>query len=240
MYIAIVEDQSKDIMWLKHHIEAFMQTEKIQAHIECFINETTFMKQFVPGKYTLIFLDIYLGEENGMELAQKIRKSDRECLLVFVTLSDSHAIESYEVRAFYYLKKPLEAEDLFHVLRLCENTLKYKASFIQIKEGRIMVKILVSEILYADTDRHYVQIHTINGIRRSRMKFDELWKMLVEDSRFLICYRNTMVNMDYINYINKKDIVLTTGEIVIIQRNRYTQIRQSYCDYCFEKMKGSI
>lgn len=240
MNIAILEDQAEDALWLKKHIEEFLQSSRIYGNIHCFSTGAGFMGHFAFKKYTLIFIDIYLGEESGMKVAQEIRKIDQECLLVFVTFSDSHAIESYQVRAFYYLKKPLDRENLFHVLKLCEKTLKAKASYIEIKEGRIIARILLSSILYADTDKHYIQLHCTNGIRRSRMIFEELRTLLIQDSRFLSCYRSTMVNMDFIDYIDKQTIVLTNGEQVLIQRNWHTQIKQCYYDYCFEKMKGTF
>lgn len=240
MNIAILEDQPEDALWLKKHIEEFLQSARIYGNIHCFSNGADLMEHFALKKYTMVFIDIYLGEESGMTIAQEIRKTDQECLLIFVTSSDSHAIESYQVRAFYYLKKPLDGEDFFHVLNLCQKTLKAKASYIEIKEGRIIARILLGSILYADTDKHYIQLHCTNGIRRSRMIFEELRTLLLKDSRFLSCYRNTMVNMDYIDYIDKQTIVLTNGEQVLIQRNWYTQIKQCYCDYCFEKMKGNF
>ena len=50
-----------------------------------------------------VFLDIYLKDWLGIDIARKIRETDREVYLVFCTSSNGFASESYEVNARDYL-----------------------------------------------------------------------------------------------------------------------------------------
>ena len=54
----------------------------------------------------LFFLDIYMNGINGMETARKIRLWDTSCHIIFVTTLSDFAVDSYEVKATYYLIKP--------------------------------------------------------------------------------------------------------------------------------------
>lgn len=47
---------------------------------------------------------------DGMLIAERVCKTDEACLLVFVTSSRQHAMESFCVRAFDYLLKPYTYE----------------------------------------------------------------------------------------------------------------------------------
>ena len=57
------------------------------------------------AQYGILFLDIDLGKESGIDLARKMRKMNPEAVLIFVTNFSEYAPEGYEVDAFRYLAK---------------------------------------------------------------------------------------------------------------------------------------
>lgn len=57
------------------------------------------------AQYDILFLDIDLGKESGIDLARKMRKMNPEAVLIFVTNFSEYAPEGYEVDAFRYLAK---------------------------------------------------------------------------------------------------------------------------------------
>lgn len=72
----------------------------------------------VPDSYPfdLIFLDIDLGGMDGMALARKIRETDSEVPILFLTNHREYVFEGYEVQAFRYLLKPVTEDTLFPLL----------------------------------------------------------------------------------------------------------------------------
>ena len=54
------------------------------------------------AQYDILFLDIDLGKESGIDLARKMRKMNPEAVLIFVTNFSEYAPEGYEVDAFRY------------------------------------------------------------------------------------------------------------------------------------------
>ena len=53
----------------------------------------------------ILFLDIDLGDQNGIDLARGMRAHNPEAVLIFVTNFSEYAPEGYEVNAFRYLTK---------------------------------------------------------------------------------------------------------------------------------------
>lgn len=204
--------------------------------VVCFSSGETFLDQFQPGEFSLIFLDIYLGSVSGMDIARTIRQHDPHCLLVFVTTSSAHAAESYQVRAFHYLLKPYTKEQFLEVMALFDHHL-HQARYIQVKEGRHSFRILLCDIIYADVDRHYIQIHTVNGMSRCRMTFQEFHHLLSGDSHFLTACRNVLVNMDYIAVMEKHDFLLKNGTLIPIQRALLSQARETFSNYLFDQKR---
>ena len=57
-----------------------------------------------------------MDQDNGMDVAVRIREAGDSCSLIFVTSSDAFAVASYDVQAAYYLLKPLDTAKLMKVL----------------------------------------------------------------------------------------------------------------------------
>ena len=71
-----------------------------------------FLEAARKAPFTAAFLDIYMDGMTGMEAAKKLRKTDTDCLLVFITTSTDHALEGFQVRALHYLVKPFTEADI--------------------------------------------------------------------------------------------------------------------------------
>lgn len=64
------------------------------------------------GELELVFLDIEMGQLNGMETAKALRALDSSLILVFVTGYADYVFDGYEVGALGYLMKPPAAKQL--------------------------------------------------------------------------------------------------------------------------------
>ena len=63
----------------------------------------------------LILLDMIMPLLSGMDTARELRQHDPHVPIIFLTSSPEFALESYEVRTFWYLLKPLD-EVRFHAV----------------------------------------------------------------------------------------------------------------------------
>lgn len=54
------------------------------------------------NSFDIIFLDIEMGEEDGITVARRIRKIDKKVLIVYVTSHENYMLESFEIRAFRF------------------------------------------------------------------------------------------------------------------------------------------
>ncbi len=70
------------------------------------------------------------------------------------------------------------------------------------------------------------------------MRFQEVASLLQQDGRFLLCYRNVIVNMDLVRSIQGRDFQMINGDLVPIQDFRFREVTQAFADYLFQKAKG--
>ncbi|MEG1746980.1 MAG: LytTR family DNA-binding domain-containing protein [Oscillospiraceae bacterium] len=237
MNIAIVEDDAADREYLLDCLAIHADDAKVPMSISSFENAAVFLGDGSPGRYDLIFLDIYMGDVTGMELAQKLRDAHVGSQIVFVTSSVTHAVTSYEVSATYYLLKPYGYDQFSKMMQTVYSRVKTQEPTIGVKVGHDLETLPLSAIRYVDYADHYVQIHTTTKELRSYMPFAELEEQLRSFPQFLTCYRNMSVNMDKIEKLEGDHFELEQGESIPISRNRVREMREAYTSYIFSRMK---
>lgn len=235
MDIAIIDDSETDKQILSDFINCYCIKKHLSINIKFYKNGENFLLNFNKDTFEIIFLDIYMNGIDGIETAEKIRQVDKECLIIFSTTSRSHAVKSFRVRAFDYLVKPYNYSQLEEVMDLCDEKLSRSSHYIEVKQGRIIVKILLNTIIFTDYSNHYIQIHLINNIIKSHITFNEFSKLLLIYPQFLCCYRNCIINMDKVISVEKRDFLMENNERVPISKFKITEVKQLYADYIFTK-----
>ena len=66
--------------------------------------------------FDILFLDILMPGENGIETAKEIRQYDNNMKIIFLTSSPEFAVESYSVGAYFYQLKPIWEESFFRLM----------------------------------------------------------------------------------------------------------------------------
>jgi DNA-binding LytR/AlgR family response regulator len=64
-----------------------------------------------------VFLDIRMPDLSGVDVARAVNRMPRAPALVFVTASDAHALEAFDLAAADYLLKPIRPERLREAVR---------------------------------------------------------------------------------------------------------------------------
>lgn len=116
MNIAILDDSKEDLRQVKSVISSYYESQNTSADIHLYSSAEAFFTKYIPGFYDLIIMDIYMGSMTGMDAARKLREARDTTALIFISSSDSFAVESYDVQASYYLLKPFDPEKLCRIL----------------------------------------------------------------------------------------------------------------------------
>ena len=86
--------------------------------VDCFQDGKALLEAAQKGTaYDLLFCDIYMKEENGIEVAQKLLALSPKTAVVFFTTSREHAVDAFSLEALHYLVKPVSQEDIAEVFR---------------------------------------------------------------------------------------------------------------------------
>ncbi len=235
MNIAVVDDVTEERNNIMRHIsECLSKTLKnTTLNFTEFPSGLDLLEEFKPGYYQIIFLDIYLDHINGIQVARQLLTLDPKTNIIFYTSSKEHILDGYEVQACGYVLKPIQSNDeylkkaLFNAL----GHLGYFKSSLSISTKYGDKSVFYDNIRYLDMSARKLYLHLTNSSIQIYEKYAFLATKLLQDSRFIECYRNIIVNIEYINTPLENDFLMKNGEKIPISRRRKAEVMDRYISY---------
>lgn len=233
MNIAICDDEKSQRDLLQKYVYEWAEKKNKKINIFLFESSENFSFYWSEEKnIDLILLDIQMGTQNGVELAKKIRKTDEDMQIVFITAITEYIAQGYEVEALNYLVKPIEREQLFRCLdkaALKENRLDSKI-LLDTKQG--MIRIAVQDIWYLESFGHQCMINTKNDVYEVKESIGNM-ETNVEfgEASFIKCHRSYLINLKHVSKIEKESVVMDDGRNIPISRNSYKKVMQSFIGF---------
>ena len=242
--IAVVDDTRLDAEKLSRVVQRWLAESKQAAGtLTYYMNGEELIKNFEPDKYNLVFMDILMQNLNGIDTARKIRDCDSHTLLVFTTSSREFAFEAFPLHPFDYVLKPYESERVTQVLSEAVNFLKAPDPVINVRVSRSVYSIPLRNIAVVEARDHFVELVLTDGrCLLCSMSFHEVEAVLNQDSRFLLCSRGVIINMDSVSSLtrNKDVFIMKDGYRCVIRVRTRAKILERFTQYQLLKLKGEI
>ena len=173
----------------------------------------------------MIFLDIQMPELTGTEFVRSLRKVPK---VIFTTAHKEYAHEGFELDVTDYLLKPVRFD---RFLRAVHKALQQKDgdgatafmnaeepktanSFIYLRVDRKMVKIMLDDILYIESDKDYVKLYTQKGFVITRQTIASVSAML-SARQFVRIHRSYIVSLDKIKSFTNETVEINNKELPI-------------------------
>ncbi len=232
LHLAVCDDRTEDRARLCRLLEEYGQHNHLELTVDQWTTGEDFLHAFAPGQYQVLFLDIYMGQINGVETARAIREQDEDCAIVFVTTSTEHALEGFGVNALHYLLKPVTADQLKMVFQRLSRFCEEEPAYLTVKSQRIQVRCKIKNILYVEVYDKLCLIHTKADTIQTYMPLDEVARQLPE-KLFLRCHRSYLVNMSHVSRLEEGTFLISDGHSVPIRQGDKLALKQRYLDYVF-------
>lgn len=234
MKIAVCDDDKQWTEEICRMLRAWGGRRDVRLSLFCCTNGDDLLDAHKRECMDLIFLDVVMPLLNGIETAKELRRRDTSVPIVFLSSSKEFAVESYEVKAFSYLLKPLDNAKLDRVLDdLFENPLLADRSFTaQTADG--FCKIPIANVCYLEAQNKRVLVHLADGRTvEIRKRFSECLSVFSEDKGFYCCHRSYIVNLNYVEEFTKTGLITTGRSAVPISRNKYAAFKEAYFRHMF-------
>ena len=199
--IALCDDEENARDALRIQLEKLMDELEDEIVYE-FSNGRTCINWLTahPGEVDLLFLDVEMGKENGMDAAKKIRTVNRDLLIVFATGYTDYVFDGYQVNALDFLVKPVSPEKLKEVLLRVKELLTPPADrFFILKNADGAYRLPWNDILYFYSDRRYIHLVTVIKTYTFYGKLNDIEKQV--RNNFVRIHQRYLVNSDNVTFV---------------------------------------
>lgn len=214
----IVQD-SQEVCQIERHMSSSILDEKIRRY---------------PAD--IYFFDLDMGLE-GMQMAETLKKWNPDTNIIFVSERDDLVFQAIRCHPFRYIRKCRLEEELEEAVQavLWKIGKEEKKFEITLKEGK--VQLFNRQIVYIESEKHYVKIHSINQQYKLRGKLSD-YEHRLKECGFVRIHVSYLVNMRYIHTMRTTDLMLDDGCVLPISRAKQYEVKPVYLDYIQNSVYG--
>ena len=240
--IAVIDDMQKDIDNVISMTERFFRNKKnITAEVCSYSNGKSFFETFTKGDFHAIFVDICMGDMDGLELSIRLRAIDDDIAIIFMSSTTEFVFETFKSTPFGYLVKPYSFEQFSEVM---EKTVKYYSkvdSSIRVRIPRSELSVGLDTIFSVVSNGHKTNVNTTSGqVIKTIEKYEYFKEELLKKENFVECNRGIIINMDCILTIKNADIVMVNGTLYPLRTRCRKELVSQITHYISQKIKGEL
>lgn len=220
MKILIYDDDENDTKQLSICIENYFSQIKINYSLKiCSSTDELFS---TIKDYDILFLDIQLNNENGIDIGLRLKKIYHECRIIIVSNYSKYAIEGYKIHADRYFLKPI-SQEIFNIEM--ENIIQsYLRKYLGFYDEKISnKKIYYHNILYIEVIGRKTYIHTLTTETYTSSYTLKYWYQKLHKYGFEHSHQSFIINLEHISAFGKNEVYLISDDAIPLSRNcKYT------------------
>ena len=199
------------------------------------IDATLFLQK---NPVDMIFLDIRMPQLSGTDFVRSLRTIPQ---IIFTTAHKEYAHEGFELDVIDYLLKPIRFDRFLRAVnkaypqrhhemgneaRVASQALRFASPFIYLKVDRKMVKVMLDDILYIESDKDYVKVFTTGSTIITRQTISSVEAMLSENKFFRI-HRSYIVSLNKLKSFTAETVEIGSKELPIgkLYRNSFLKLQ---------------
>ena len=187
------------------------------------------------GGFDLYLMDILMPDLSGIEVGRQLRVRGDGGEIIYLTNSNDFAADSYDVRAFFYLLKPVEEKKLFQVLDGAVEKLRRRRSrFVVVQTAEGPRRIFLERIRYMERIGRVIRYYCTDGTvdsRSIRVSFRNAVAPLLADRRFFLCGASFVLNFQHISGVNGQIVTMDNGQSLALPRTGAADFKKAWGSY---------
>ena len=239
MYIAICDDQEKELADLEHLLAVWQRERQHPVRVKIFRSAVDLLDAARQEHFTLYLLDVLMPGMNGMAAAREIRQFDAAAELVFLTSTPDFAYQSYAVHALEYLLKPITPKRLYPILDQLYLKELQPQDGLTVKSGKVLFRIPFSQLTYVEVNRKHLYFNLTDGsVREIAGVLRHYEAQLLARAEFMRIHRSYIVNMLQIAAFAPSEVRTFSGKSLPVSRLLYPQLQKDYLALLFKDRTG--
>ncbi|MBY0753915.1 LytTR family DNA-binding domain-containing protein [Clostridium sardiniense] len=230
--IAICDDQGYDRINLKNILEKIAIKNNIIIKIEEFNSGRELLSVYqrdIP-KYDVVFLDMILGDSNGIDIAKRIIEFNESVKFIILSSSKEFILDGYEISAVNYIIKPPSIDRIEKELLRAIEIINSNEEFYEINKNGSKLLLKLNDIYYLEVEHRKINVYKKDDVINYYEKLENVERDL-EEKGFKRCHRSYVINISKIKELKSNEIRLLNGQVIPIGRKYRESLKESFFNY---------
>lgn len=237
--IAICDDVAEYRLSIKAYVNEYL---KIHHNTDALIYEFNDGKSLLNFKegLNILFLDIELGDANGIEIAKIIQKRNPDTVILIVTSYHQYLDDAMDIDVARYIDKPVTQSRIYSAMDKALSVINETVITIHLKDNRI-IRLKQSVVVYAEAKLKGVYVYCRDSKSyRIRENMKQLRAML-NASCFATPHNSYIVNLNYVRDFSREEIFLSEPYFyqgILVATRKQPEFKRKFLDFIGEDMKN--
>ncbi|MCM1237092.1 MAG: LytTR family DNA-binding domain-containing protein [Ruminococcus flavefaciens] len=226
MRIGICDDE-KDAIFAAEKIIKSMKTSEQQFVLIPFENKDSIVEDILEQRLDAMLLDIDMPGRSGIEIGDAIAMQYQEMNLIFLTNRADMVFRALYCHPYRFIRKSHMEAELPEALESVAQKLANEQFLFEFQNKKESLKVKIKDILYIDSDRHYIQIHEEGKLHRVRGKL-QVYEERLKEYGFIRIHVGYLVNVRFIYRMTSTIVELDNGQILPVSKKYSETAREGY------------
>lgn len=227
MKVAICDDEQLFIEKIYEIANSFFTAREIDADIYTFSCGEELVA--CDEIFDIVFLDIEMGEMNGIETAQILNQKSKHTKIFIFTSYNQYLDDAMDLQVFRYIDKTSDSERIVAGLKKAVESLQLNDIYITI-QGNEKIIISKKDIVYVEVKYKKVYVQTISEryVVREKMEF---FKSILSSFNFVVPHSSYIINLEYVTKVKRDSVELNGNYDVAIAPKRQTEFKKKFAAF---------
>lgn len=239
IHIAICDDDRPLTGIVEQLLRKIAAKQCADINCEVFFDGASLLKAVTELQmcFDLIYLDIEMGDMNGIQTALALREKELPTLIVYMSGHEEYLKELFCTEPFRFLSKPIDETAFCSVFLAAYERIRKRAGYFTFSYKKVSHRIPFDRITYFESTGRTISIHMSNQ--------DEIWSKALQNQfygklndiekqvtslseHFLRVHQSFLVNFDYIKALSSTEIEMLDGTKIQISEDRRKNVRTKF------------
>ncbi|MCL1883102.1 MAG: LytTR family DNA-binding domain-containing protein [Defluviitaleaceae bacterium] len=186
----------------------------------------------VEDFYDIIFLDVEMGNCNGLDIAAKIRETDNRVLIAYITKHEKFMHDCFETYPISYLIKPVAQEKFNALFERAYKKLHEKRDTFCFRHQHDWVRLFTDNIIYFDCYKRKTVIYTTDKTYEYYETAKDVYARLNKD-KFVMVHNSYIINMAHILELEREWVRLQDeeGTVLPVSGKRSKEVKDTFLSF---------
>ena len=230
--IAIYSNNKSIITRLKSIIQDFLIEIKAMSKVSVFSDPEKLIT--AHKSYDIYIMDME-SKDDTIELGKKIMEMDGGSYFIYLGKDINDIRKALKLHINYYLLKPIETEDLLHILKTIKRKIQDDTIVIQIPTGDR--KVRANNLNYINIVKRCLCYHLKDGTmfdgQTLRSSFEKAISPLQfhKSKSFLFLPPSLLINIGEVKIVNGDHVIFENDDILYFPKKAHDTVKEAWTNY---------